>query len=52
MENSLKTVLIFNPPQTLKWIDRHTFTKSVDAFLQMFSGRYVAGVFYGHYLSL
>ena len=49
MENSLKTVLMHIPPQTLQWIDRHTFIKGDYAFLQTLSGRNVAGVFYGHY---
>jgi Icc protein len=48
-EHSLKFVFMHIPPQTLKWIDGHTFTKGADAFLQTLSGRNVAGVFYGHY---
>ncbi len=49
IEYSLKFVLMHIPPQTLKWIDSHTFTKGADVFLQTLSGRNVAGVFYGHY---
>ena len=49
VENSLKFVIMHVPPQTLKWIDNHTFTKGADAFLQTLSGFNVAGVFYGHY---
>ena len=48
-DNALKFVFMHIPPQTLKWIDSHTFTNGADAFLQTLSGRSVAGVFYGHY---
>lgn len=49
LDNSLKFIFMHIPPQTLKWIDSHTFTNGADAFLRALSGQSVAGVFYGHY---